>query len=390
MRRHPLTARIGGAAAAVVSLTALIMLWQLRPGLPQISSLTAPLTTAIIQQGLACIVWLLAAYIGLSVFIRAAQATVHSSPSRRAMVLPGVIPSAPPPRPRAAAPRTTPTRFPLTFAPRPAPTAADAPVSRVALALPATASSPDASSATHAPAATQERPALSISVLGPFKVSGAKRALKRAPTRELIAYLALQPKGASRDELIEALWPAQDPERTRPRFWQSVTDARRALADAWVHDGERYQLDRAKVNIDLDQLEQLLESTDPEHDDPEALETAIGLWRGEPLEGTDYAWADGHIRRLRATLLELLERAGRSRLQSGDARGALEMAEQAITLDQFHEASWRLALQAEHALGLRESITRRYDELAHALDEQLGLQPTRETRVMYRQLLGQD
>jgi hypothetical protein len=31
-------------------------------------------------------------------------------------------------------------------------------------------------------------------------------------------------------------------------------------------------------------------------------------------------------------------------------------------------------------------ITRRYDDLAHALDEQLGLQPTREP---YRQLLGQ-
>ena len=121
----------------------------------------------------------------------------------------------------------------------------------------------------------------------------------------------------------------------------------------------------AKVNIDLDEL------------------------RGEPLEGSDYAWADGHIRRLRATLLGLLERAGRSRLDIGDASGALEMAEQAIALDQFHEASWRLALQAEHALGLRESITRRYDDLAHALDEQLGLQPSRETRLMYRQLLGQ-
>lgn len=65
------------------------------------------------------------------------------------------------------------------------------------------------------------------------------------------------------------------------------------------------------------------------------------------------------------------------------------MAEQAIALDQFHEASWRLALQAEHALGMRESITRRYDELTHALDEQLGLQPTRETRALYRQILGQ-
>jgi hypothetical protein len=28
------------------------------------------------------------------------------------------------------------------------------------------------------------------------------------------------------------------------------------------------------------------------------------------------------------------------------------MAEQAIALDQFHEASWRLALQADYALGL--------------------------------------
>ncbi len=59
------------------------------------------------------------------------------------------------------------------------------------------------------------------------------------------------------------------------------------------------------------------------------------------------------------------------------------MAEQAIALDQFHEASWRLAL------GLRETITKRYDDLTHALDEQLGLQPTRETRLMYRQLFGQ-
>ena len=65
------------------------------------------------------------------------------------------------------------------------------------------------------------------------------------------------------------------------------------------------------------------------------------------------------------------------------------MAEQAIALDQFHEASWRLALQHEHALGMRESITKRYDDLTHALDHQLGIQPTRETRLMYRQLLGQ-
>jgi two-component SAPR family response regulator len=160
------------------------------------------------------------------------------------------------------------------------------------------------------------------------------------------------------------------------------------LAEVWqgVQDGAGV----LKVEDDalaLLQVDQLLASTDA--DTEPDLEAALALWRGEPLEGADYIWADAHIHRLRATLLGLLERAGHARLERDDARGALQMAEQAIALDQFHEASWRLALQAEHALGMRKSITRRYDDLARALDEQLGLQPTRETRAMYRQLLGQ-
>ena len=127
-------------------------------------------------------------------------------------------------------------------------------------------------------------------------------------------------------------------------------------------------------------------SFNPTNCDPAALEGALALWRGESLEGSDYLWADGEIRSLRATLLDLLERVGRVRLARGDVRGALQMAEQGIALDRLHEPSWRLALQAEHSLGLRESITRRYDELVRALDEQLGLEPARETRVIYRQL----
>lgn len=91
---------------------------------------------------------------------------------------------------------------------------------------------------------------------------------------------------------------------------------------------------RTKVRIDLDHLDQLLTSNDT--DDEPDVEAALALWRGEPLEGSDYIWVDGDIHRLRATLLGLLER--------GDARGALQMAEQAIALDLFHEASWRLAL----------------------------------------------
>jgi two-component SAPR family response regulator len=107
--------------------------------------------------------------------------------------------------------------------------------------------------------------------------------------------------------------------------------SRAALGDSLIHEGERYRLDRNKAHIDLYRLDQLLASNDADNE-PD-LEAALALWRGEPLEGSDYAWADVHIYRLRATLLGLLERAGHARLERGDAHGALQMAEQAIALD---------------------------------------------------------
>lgn len=381
MRRHPLILRIGAASGAVLAVAALVLLWQLRPGLPHVSSPGAPFTSELAEEGLVLVIWLLSLYIALSVFVHAAHAVIHPAP--RATVLPGVIPSSPLPRPRASAPPTARPKFALTLAPRSDPSSADAQIGPTAQA----ATPSEAPAATATLPVAKRRPALSISLLGPLRIDGTCQPPKRVPTRELIAYLALHPHGASRDELIEALWPAQDPQKTRRRLWDLATDARAALGDALIHEGERYRLDRNKARIDLDTLDQLLASTDP--DEEPDLEAALALWRGEPLEGADYAWADTHIHRLSATLLGLLERAGHARLERSDARGALHMAEQAIALDQFHEASWRLALQAEHELGMRESITRRYDELTHALDQQLGLQPTRETRLVYRQLLGQ-
>jgi hypothetical protein len=78
----------------------------------------------------------------------------------------------------------------------------------------------------------------------------------------------------------------------------------------------------------------LLTTANDDGTDPSGLETALALWRGEPLEGSDYVWAEGERRNLHATLVDLLERVGRARLARGDARAALQMAEQAIGLEE--------------------------------------------------------
>jgi DNA-binding SARP family transcriptional activator len=237
-----------------------------------------------------------------------------------------------------------------------------------------------------------ERPVVAtIALLGPVAIEGVRRP-RRAATLELLAYLALHPAGARSDEVLEAMWPGEDPQQTRPRLYQSVSEARRLLGDdALVRDGDRYRLDRARIAIDVDQLEQLLRRLeDPAASSDDALERALELWRGEPLAGSDYAWSDGYIHQLEATLAALAEQGARSRLADDDARGALQLAERGLALDSLNETFVRLALESEAALGQRERVTERYEEFSRLLDQTLGLEPQRETRATYRKLLGQE
>ena len=235
-----------------------------------------------------------------------------------------------------------------------------------------------------------ERPR--ISVLGPLAITGGKRSRRglRARALELIAYLALHPRPVHRDELLEAFWPGEDPRRTRPRLRQAVHDARRLLGDAIAGEGEQYWLDRVQVDVDLDELERLLADarTEPEPA-PTLLEHALRSFSGEPLAGSDYAWSESELPRLRATFVDLLEQVGRRRLQAGDGRAALELAERGLDVDALNESLWRLAMEAESALGLREAVAGRYERLRTILDERLGLEPAQETRHLHHRLLGQ-
>jgi DNA-binding SARP family transcriptional activator len=152
--------------------------------------------------------------------------------------------------------------------------------------------------------------------------------------------------------------------------------------------------------VDVDKLEELLNEARPMSRDEGRkaggdersrllLEKALNLFRAEPLAGCDYAWAGSEIRRLRDTHAALLELVGRARLERGNTREALEAAECGLTVDALNEGLWRLALEAEGELGLREAIEARYRQLGTLLDERLGLEPSKETRTLYLQLLSQ-
>jgi DNA-binding SARP family transcriptional activator len=234
---------------------------------------------------------------------------------------------------------------------------------------------------------------IGVLLLGPLELTGCKKKQpRRQATAELIAYLALQPRRASRDELLEALWPGDDPRRSAARFYQAASEARKLLGEAFLRERDTYTLDRQQVWIDLDELDRLrveAEAATAEHQQT-VLEGALALFRGQPLGGIDSLWADTEARRLSAIQVELLERAGRVRLEAGETIGALDAGERAHAIDPSNERPVQLAMEAEAALGRRESVVKRYERLCRELNEHFGLEPSRETKLLYRRLLSQD
>jgi len=237
-------------------------------------------------------------------------------------------------------------------------------------------------------------PAAGISLLGPLTITGGQKHGRRlrGATHEFLAYLALHSAGAQRDQIIDALWSDQTPEQGRNRLWRAATDARAHLGDGILtRDGDQYALNRKRITVDVDRLEQLLAEISRVDGNGESalLEQALALFAGEPLGGSDFVWAENEQRRLQAVHLDLLERAGRARLANNNPSSALACAEDGLSYEPYNEKLARLAMEAEAALGHRSAVIRRYDALRELLEDQLGLQPHHETRRLYRDLLSQ-
>jgi DNA-binding SARP family transcriptional activator len=387
--RAKLARWLAAALVATALLPLLVLAWDLRPALPPMpQSLSHPLPGRTISAVLDLAAWTVAVLLDLVLLGKVVQFAFRKAPSRAELRLRRAFARREPPqieRPDwriLAAPLAPPV---LRLPARDEPTSASSEVVRRGdphkrrVRVGATSDEQD------------DRPG--VLLLGPLELTGCKKKQpRRQATTELIAYLATHRRAASRDELLEVLWPGDDPRRSAARFYQAVSEARKLLGEAFRRDRDTYALDRHQLWVDLDELDRLRRDAEATMGDERlaVLEDALALFRGEPLAGIGALWAESEQRRLTALGAELLERAGRLRLDSGDAAGALELAEAAATLDASNEGPVQLAMEAEGVLGRREAIADRYERLVRDLDERFGLKPSRDTTTLYRRLLSQD
>jgi LuxR family transcriptional regulator, maltose regulon positive regulatory protein len=86
--------------------------------------------------------------------------------------------------------------------------------------------------------------------------------------------------------------------------------------------------------------------------------------------------------------LAALEELAQLYLDSNHIHQCLLICQLALEQNRFQEVIYQVEMRAYAALGDRVSIARRYQACKAALDEGLGLSPSEETELIYRELTG--
>jgi YVTN family beta-propeller protein len=243
---------------------------------------------------------------------------------------------------------------------------------------------------------------LEIRLLGPFEVvdDGRIVPLAGAKQRALLAILALHANEVlSADQLIEQLWPEEQPASARNTLQGYVSRLRRALNGNGDGDGltivyrePGYVLQARPELVDANRFQALVDEArgDPVHVSL-ALREALGLWRGPALSDFAYeSFAQPEIVRLEDLRLVALEDRIDADLACGRDGDLVPELEALVAEHPLRERLRGQLMLALYRAGRQAEALAVYRDARVRLDEELGVQPTRELRERERAILVQD
>ncbi len=230
--------------------------------------------------------------------------------------------------------------------------------------------------------------------LGPRDLGGVR------PKQVLEILLAARGHLVPTDRLAELVWADERPQDVAGSLQTFVSVLRRNLSpdrerarELVVTEPEAYRFATELVALDLDRFDELLERSagEPTRLARASLEQALALVRGEVLEDEPYAvWALDLRGSYQGRVLGAHLDAADAALAELDFAPALAHTEAAAALDRFSERAHRTEMLALYALGRAHEALGRYRSFRMRLDEELGLEPTAETRALESAVIRQE
>ncbi len=241
---------------------------------------------------------------------------------------------------------------------------------------------------------------LEIKTLGPLRLFTGETEIapinwRTSKTRDLLAFLLHHGKPASKEVILEALWPSYPFEKAQGLFHTNLYYLRQTLEkigypDLVVYQNKRCELAAKLFATDRTRFQDLITAGFNDETAPEKacvfLERAINLYMDDYLYELDYVWLLPDREYLKNLYFEAGLRLARYYLERKDYHRAISHLQLLAGLDSWSEKIHQLLMTAYAGLGNRSAVREQYQTLTLILKNELGLEPSPETREIYQRL----
>jgi DNA-binding SARP family transcriptional activator len=244
--------------------------------------------------------------------------------------------------------------------------------------------------------------ALDFSLLGGFSVRVGNRVVMDADWRlrkakHLVKLLALaEGHRLQREQVMELLWPEQDPEAASNNLHKALYTARRALEpnlrpswpSAYIHlEWNRVVLDEsAGLRVDVDEFERAADVAQQTRESA-AYTSALERYTGELLPEDRYEdWAIERREALERRYLGLLMELADLHESEDRPYAAIDALAHVVAREPVHEEAHVALMRLYAQSGQRYLAVREYQRLRAALRRELDLEPTPAITQLYRDI----
>ncbi len=196
--------------------------------------------------------------------------------------------------------------------------------------------------------------------------------------KELFMYLLCNRRGATREQLLEVLWPDMSAVLSRNALYNNVYRVRKALYEqSIVQEDGRYKLNpQGSFWFDLHEFQALIDQAEklpggsPERAD--RLQAAIKLYRGSFLEDFYAEWCNTIRFQAEAKYLQSLARLAGHRAAEGQYDEAITLLESLLKVDETNPDVHEQIVKTLIKRGDVESARLHYNQFRAVVQEQRG------------------
>ena len=239
---------------------------------------------------------------------------------------------------------------------------------------------------------------LCINLLGNFRLTFEEQPAVGMQTeryQSMVAYLILKAQTPQpRSRMASLFWPDVSEAQAKASLRRELFRLRQALpeADQILHITSTTIQWQPQMSVWLDVAEfdntlQIAEQTEHPQTQVATLKQAIALYQGELLPTCYDDWIVSERERLHQLFIQALNDLCQLAIHLGDVRSAVEYGQQLIQQEPLSEVGYLSLMKAYAQQGDRPAALQVYHQCMTLLREEMGIDPSTETRQFYEQLL---